>query len=784
MLFGRCEEAMGNKMKDRITKVRKFQYKYRIFFYLIFLTFIPLIVLGGYSYYNYLKESALRIYTSMEAVVEQTVSRVDTALGNMKKYYTAEVLDEEIAWLLEADLDYSYYSYIRGGISALSGESMVSDYVSGYSFVNFENRWVLSNMGMYPYLLVKNKEAVEGLYSYKMEFIERSFWNYNWAPAEEAKFKSREWIQMDGLLLVYKLPVSSAKTHAMMIIKVNMEKLFGLMQENLANGDVMVFDGNGELIYATDRKIAEQLLDFQTTGSLEGKNRVRLADRKTYIIAEASSKQLDWTYVVSYNWNTVQNEAMSILSITGCLLLLGLVAVFAVVLITRRLYEPVSSLANHVGFGTEAEVRSKNELEYIANKIDILVDANVNMERLMSEQKEQLTELFLLHLINGDISGEQITAYLEQLSMPVYANYLLGAIIFKSLEYKEVYDEARQDALRLSVMEHMPEEIRLQLVMAPVCNAKAIIVVFGGEEESLDEKVLHFYENLKRFVTEQYQMMVSMGVSSLCRHFSGFREAYRESIESVKNNEIMAAEGVWDHEGVMFHADIKRQENHQTYTYDKLLEKQIKEAVDGGNTEEAFLLADNFIDFLLEKKVPQGESALYLQRMIVALILVATDAGLQTERVFTDGVSALFQKFTMLYDMDKIRSCLKYKVIVPIVDGLENYRTSKSSEIMAEIQRLVEEHSGDLTLTECADTLGYHPTYLWKVIKMEKNTTFSDYVAEYRLQEAKRLLLETKMTVNDIAIKLNYTNAQNFIRFFSKLEGETPGKYRQSHRKI
>lgn len=106
---------MGSKMKDRMTKLKKFQYKYRIFFYLIFLTFIPLIILGGYSYYNYLNESALRIYTSMEAVVEQTASRIDTVLGNMKRYYTAEVLDEEIAWLLEADLDYSYYSYIRGG---------------------------------------------------------------------------------------------------------------------------------------------------------------------------------------------------------------------------------------------------------------------------------------------------------------------------------------------------------------------------------------------------------------------------------------------------------------------------------------------------------------------------------------------------------------------------------------------------------------------------------------------------------------------------------------------
>ena len=770
-------------MKDRMTKLKKFQYKYRIFFYLIFLTFIPLIILGGYSYYNYLNESALRIYTSMEAVVEQTASRIDTVLGNMKRYYTAEVLDEEIAWLLEADLDYSYYSYIRGGISALSGESMVSDYVSGYSFVNFKNDWVLSNMGMYPYLLVKNKDLVESLYSYKTDFIERSFWNYNWAPEEGTKFKSREWVQMDGLVLVYKLPVSSAKTHAMMIIKVNMEKLFALMRENLANGNIMVFDGDGELIYTTDKEVAKQILDFQSTGSLKGKNQVRLADKKIYVIAEASSKQLDWTYVISYNWNTVQNEARSILSITGCLLLLGVFAVFVVVLITRKLYEPVSSLANHVGFGAEAETRSKNELEYIADKIDILVDANVNMERLMLEQREQLTELFLLHLLNGDISGEQITAYREQLHISEYRNYLLGAIIFKSFDQKEVYDEARQDALRLAVMEHMPEKIRLQLMMAPVCNAKAIIVVFGGEEQNLDEKVLDFYENFKEFVTEQYQMIVSMGVSSLCSNFSNFREAYRESIEAVKNNEMMAAEGIWDHVGIMFHADIKREENNQIYTYNKLLEKQIKEAVDNGNKEEAFQLADVFIDFLLEKKIPQGESTLYIQRMIVALILVATDAGLQTNRIFQDGVSVLFQKSTMLYDIDKIRSFLKYKVITPIVEELEDYRTSKSSEIMMKIQRLVEEHGGNLTLTECADALGYHPTYLWKVIKMEKNTTFSDYVAEHRLQEAKRLLLETKMTVNDIAIKLNYTNAQNFIRFFSKLEGETPGKYRQTHKK-
>lgn len=82
-------------------------------------------------------------------------------------------------------------------------------------------------------------------------------------------------------------------------------------------------------------------------------------------------------------------------------------------------------------------------------------------------------------------------------------------------------------------------------------------------------------------------------------------------------------------------------------------------------------------------------------------------------------------------------------------------------------------------MTECADAMGVHPTYIWKILKMEKGKAFSDYLEEYKLEEAKRLLLRTNMTVAEIATELNYTNAQNFIRFFSKSTGVTPGKFRK-----
>ena len=78
----------------------------------------------------------------------------------------------------------------------------------------------------------------------------------------------------------------------------------------------------------------------------------------------------------------------------------------------------------------------------------------------------------------------------------------------------------------------------------------------------------------------------------------------------------------------------------------------------------------------------------------------------------------------------------------------------------------------------CGQPTGASYLYL-KILKMNRGKSFSDYVEEYKLEEAKRLLLNSSMSVAEIAAELNYTNSKNFIRFFSKSMGITPGKFRK-----
>ena len=67
------------------------------------------------------------------------------------------------------------------------------------------------------------------------------------------------------------------------------------------------------------------------------------------------------------------------------------------------------------------------------------------------------------------------------------------------------------------------------------------------------------------------------------------------------------------------------------------------------------------------------------------------------------------------------------------------------------------------------------------VRELGTDTSFSDLANNEKLEMAKELLLTSDMTVVQIAETLNYSNVQNFIRFFSKKVGMTPGKYRKDY---
>ncbi len=71
--------------------------------------------------------------------------------------------------------------------------------------------------------------------------------------------------------------------------------------------------------------------------------------------------------------------------------------------------------------------------------------------------------------------------------------------------------------------------------------------------------------------------------------------------------------------------------------------------------------------------------------------------------------------------------------------------------------------------------------WLISKFKCTVNKTPIDYLNYLRFQHAKELLINTKLSCNEIAIKCGYDNAYYFSNFFKKNAGMSPIKYRKNN---
>lgn len=85
-----------------------------------------------------------------------------------------------------------------------------------------------------------------------------------------------------------------------------------------------------------------------------------------------------------------------------------------------------------------------------------------------------------------------------------------------------------------------------------------------------------------------------------------------------------------------------------------------------------------------------------------------------------------------------------------------------------------------LTLQTLSEHFGMSVSYLSKIVKQQTGQNFVDFVGEKRIDMAKRLLVETDDTVENIGQKVGYYNALSFRRAFKKYAGVTPGTYRST----
>ncbi len=87
--------------------------------------------------------------------------------------------------------------------------------------------------------------------------------------------------------------------------------------------------------------------------------------------------------------------------------------------------------------------------------------------------------------------------------------------------------------------------------------------------------------------------------------------------------------------------------------------------------------------------------------------------------------------------------------------------------------------SGDLSLAELARLLAISPRHLSRVVKQAKGVSLHRWIAECRLEEARRLLSETNLPIQHIAQRAAFQSAASFSTAFRAASGFSPGEFRR-----
>ena len=109
-----------------------------------------------------------------------------------------------------------------------------------------------------------------------------------------------------------------------------------------------------------------------------------------------------------------------------------------------------------------------------------------------------------------------------------------------------------------------------------------------------------------------------------------------------------------------------------------------------------------------------------------------------------------------------------------------------SSESNPQIQQIdafiKDNYEKDISLDDIADSVNLNPRYICALLKKATGTSYLTRLHTERIRATKQYLIETDMTVDEIAQHVGYNSSTQLSRVFKKYENMTPTDYRNSYK--
>lgn len=740
-----------------------------LFFSLILVT-IPVISLGVLSNMKARDIIQEKVVQGNVQIMAQTQMQVEQLLQTIEGSIIQFSNSPGFSRAIRSAIGTTDYPIVYGLIEGLNKLQSYETGIRDVRLISFDGGWMIDNSGYtgsLPDTMLEEKLK-------QMENLGISKWVTD----------------LDGssVRLVKALPLNTVQNPAAMLeVYLPIYKLQKLLPSDgetrtlIVDADFRPLTENSNDML-TEPALAAMLEHLRAAPENEGFHTIRSGSNSLAMTYSKSSYN-GWHYVSLVSIERITQDSRAI----GWYTVVISSMVFALLLAlsyfgSRRMYRPIRRVFEAaVDEGEVVDSNSKDELKLIDERIHFLKSAQRELFNQVQGQTRQLREFFVRKLIQGELGGrdikEQGIRYQSEMNPEQMCCIMTVQIdTFEGTRYRESDRDLLLFAVSNIVAELIPASSRFNPVVVGE-NQVTLLKMNQDDGDAAKREAYHYAEQIQKLVKEVLELKVSVGISRFHSQLRFAAQAYRESQEALRYRIRLGEEAVLQLDDVV-------PENHSRVMFPEWIEKQLIEALLIPDLEKAAPLLREFLNMTLRENVNHREYQMILFRLLVDLIREVQNAG-ESLHLESEHEGELFEQLFKLKTIPEIENWFMKNVMEPMAQVLGKKWEARNKNISEKMMEIIhQEFEADLTLDVCAARLNYHPNYLKTVFRRETGASFSDYLSQYRLNQAKQWLLETDLKIGEIAERLRYQNSQNFIRYFRKMENMTPGDYRKQYKKV
>ncbi|NQX46875.1 helix-turn-helix domain-containing protein [Paenibacillus tritici] len=549
------------------------------------------------------------------------------------------------------------------------------------------------------------------------------------------------------------------------------------------NGRTLFSTGTAETPYSIHRYLQENKDTGRRTGTADWNG-------ESVTVSQISSGVQDWQYVSIVPTRIYAKKLMVIRSITftgvAAVLLLGGVTAWW---FTRRNYRPLGRIMNIISDKVKGKLEQPDDEFGILQTV--LTRAWEEQDQFATRLKEQQTVVrsgFLARLLKGRVQpGAGVAAEQEMERLGIRFESDSFAVLLVHIEnYEGLFrtrgPEDKEGKLQFVhlILTNVLEE--LMGPAGPVYSAEmdgriALLANIRENDADAVPQLIQAAGEAQHFIQSRFLIYFSVGVSSVRQSMAEISACYQESEEALEYRLILGIGQIIDQHRI-------RQPKEELY-YPLDLERQLVNYIATGNYARSTEVMNEILMTNFAGEPLSVELARCLMFELIGTMLKAT------EQIKTDDMKELARRNELIRQLfacetfEEIEAEL-LQILETVCQMVHERKRSHNTELKEQLLEFIHENYADvnLGLTPISERFRFHPTYVSKYFKEQTGTNVIDYINQYRITEAKRLLQQDELNVQEVSERVGFLNSNSFIRVFKKYEGITPGQYRQNNRLI